>query len=101
MIHVIASIKVKEDYLDAFIKIFKANVPNVLEEKGCLGYEPCRDMPTGLPIQEADPSTVTIVERWESPEDLMAHLSAPHMKEYKEKTKDMVESLSVKVLEPA
>ncbi len=61
MIHVIASIKVKEDYLDAFIKIFKANVPNVLGEKGCLGYEPCRDMPTGLPIQDTDVFTVTIV----------------------------------------
>jgi len=100
MINVIASIKIKEEYLDAFIKIFKANVPNVLEEKGCLKYEPCRDMPTGLPIQEADPSTVTIVECWVSPDDLMTHLSAPHMVDYKEKTKDMVESITVKVLEP-
>ncbi len=99
MIHVIASIKIKEEYLSSFIEIFKANVQNVLKETGCLGYEPCRDIPTGLPIQETDASAVTIVERWESMEDLTAHLSAPHMVDYKEKTKDMVENLSVKILE--
>ncbi len=87
MIHVIASIKIKSDSLNAFIDIFKANVPHVLGEKGCLGYEPTRDLPTGMPIQETDPSTVTIIEKWESPEALQAHLSAPHMVEYKEKTK--------------
>ncbi|WDP92339.1 MAG: antibiotic biosynthesis monooxygenase [Desulfobacter sp.] len=100
MIHVLASIKVKEEFLDAFIDIFKANVPHVLKEKGCLGYEPAKDLPTGLPIQETDSTIVTIIEKWESPEALKAHLAAPHMVEYQKKTKDMVAGVSVKILEP-
>ncbi len=100
MIHVIASIKVKEDSLDAFIDIFKANVPHVLKENGCLGYAPAKDLPTGLPIQETDPAVITVIEAWESPEALQAHLAAPHMVAYKTKTKDMVTAVSVKILAP-
>jgi len=100
MIHVIASIKVKEDSLDAFIDVFKANVPHVLKESGCLGYEPVKDLPTGLSIQETDPAVITIIEKWESPEALKAHLATPHMVEYQKKTKDMVAGVSVKILEP-
>lgn len=101
MIHVIAAIKVKPEFRDAFLEIFKANVPNVLLEQGCLGYEPTVDLPTGLPVQDADPDTITIIEKWESTDALTAHLSAPHMLDYKEKTKDMVIGLSVKILRPA
>ena len=98
MIHVIASIKVKEDALDAFIDIFKSNVPHVLQEKGCLGYEPAKDLSMGLPIQETDPSVITVIEKWESPEALQAHLTAPHMVDYQKKTKEMVTGISVKIL---
>jgi len=38
MIHVLASITVKESERDAFLEIFKANVPKVLEEEGCVEY---------------------------------------------------------------
>ena len=101
MIHVIASIKVNPSDLESFVEIFKANVPHVLEENGCLGYEPGLDLVTGLPVQETDSSVVTIVEKWESIEALQAHLTAPHMLAYKEKTKDMVTDLKVKILRPA
>jgi len=100
MIHVIASIKVREDALKSFIDIFKTNVPKVLQEKGCLGYAPAKDLPIGLPIQETDPCVITVIEKWESPEALQAHLAAPHMVEYQNKTKDMVAGVSVKILEP-
>jgi quinol monooxygenase YgiN len=100
MIHVIASIKIKEDAFDTFIDIFKTNVPKVLQEKGCLGYEPAKDLLTGLPIQETDPAVITVIEKWESPEALKAHLAAPHMVEYQNKTRDMVAAVSVKILEP-
>ncbi len=100
MIHVIASIQIKKDQIDEFIEIFKANVPYVLKEKGCLAYQPCQDLATGLSIQDINETGVTIVEKWETLEDLQAHLSAPHMRTYQEKTKNMVKKLSVKVLEP-
>jgi len=99
MINVIASIQTKEGQLSEFIKLFKSNIPKVLEEKGCIEYVPAIDVPTGLPPQELNSNVVTIIEKWDSLEDLMAHLSAPHMLEYKEKTKDFVDKMSVKVLE--
>ena len=101
MIHVIASIHIKEGRMAEFIDIFKANIPHVLEVKGCVEYAPTIDVPTGLPPQELNENVVTIVEKWDSLEDLRAHLSAPHMLAYKENVQGIVEKLSLKVLERA
>ncbi len=101
MINVIASIQIKEGQLLKFIEIFKSNIPNVLEEKGCIEYVPTVDAPTGLPPQELDKNTVTIIEKWNTLEDLQAHLTAPHMLAYKEEVKDLVEKLSLKILKEA
>ena len=46
MIHVLASITVKTTERDAFLEIFKANVPKVLEEEGCVEYSATVDFPT-------------------------------------------------------
>lgn len=101
MIHVLASIHIKDGQRPAFLEIFKANVPAVLNEKGCVAYAPTVDVPTGLPPQVLDDSVVTIVEQWRSLEDLRAHLSAPHMAAYREKVKDMVGQVTLKVLTEA
>ena len=98
MINVIASIHIKAGRLSEFVSIFKSNVPNVLEEKGCLEYVPTIDVPTGLPPQELNDNVVTIIEKWDTLEDLRAHLSSPHMLVYKEKVKDLVDNVSLKVL---
>ena len=101
MIHVIASIQVKEGQVAAFLDIFKANIPNVLQEKGCLEYMPTMDIPTGLGPQELNPDRVTILEKWDSLEDLKAHLASPHMRIYHEEVKNIVEKVSLKVLAAA
>lgn len=101
MINVIASIHIKEGRLSEFIEIFKSNVPNVLKEKGCVEYVPTIDVPTGLPPQELNNNVVTIIEKWGSLEDLQAHITAPHMIAYKEKVKDLVDKVSLKVLTEA
>jgi quinol monooxygenase YgiN len=98
MVNVIASIHIKEGRLSEFIEIFKSNIPNVLEEEGCIEYVPTIDIPTGLPPQELNKNVITIIEKWRSLEDLQAHIAAPHMLAYKEKVKDLVEKLSLKVL---
>ena len=98
MINVIATIQVKEGQVSKFIEIFKSNVPDVLKEQGCIAYAPTIDVPTGLPPQELNENAVTIIEQWASLEDLKAHLSAPHMLAYREKVKDLVQGMSVKVL---
>ena len=101
MINVLASIYIKEGRVSEFIEIFKSNIPNVLEEKGCIEYVPTIDVPTGLPPQELNDNVVTIVEKWESLEDLQAHLSAPHMVAYGENVKAIVEKVSIKILKEA
>jgi quinol monooxygenase YgiN len=101
MINVIASIRVKEGRRSEFLDIFKANIANVLLEKGCLGYVPTIDVPTGLSPQELNEHVVTIIEKWQSLEDLRAHLAAPHMLAYRTAVKDMVADVSLKVLAEA
>jgi quinol monooxygenase YgiN len=99
MIHVIAAIQVKPGNVQKFIDIFKTNVPHVLAEKGCIDYVPTIDMDAGLPPQQRDAGTVTIIERWDSLDDLHAHLKTPHMLAYREKVKDIVQGMSLKVLQ--
>ncbi len=99
MINVIASIQIKEGKVSEFLEIFKSNVPNVREEKGCIEYFPAVDIDTDLPPQALDENMVTIIEKWEDVEALKVHLVAPHMLAYREKVKDMVENLSLKVLQ--
>ena len=101
MIHVLASITVKESERDAFLEIFKANVPKVLGEEGCLEYSATVDFPTEVPIQETNANVVTVVEKWETFPHLEAHFTAQHMLEYKAKVEDMVEDVSLKILEDA
>ncbi len=99
MINVIASIYVKESQMSEFVEIFKSNRAKVLQENGCIEYVPTIDLPTELPPQELNCNVVTVLEKWDSLEALQAHLSAPHMFEYKEKVKDLVDNMSIKILE--
>jgi quinol monooxygenase YgiN len=102
MIHVIATVELREGRRDAFLSEFRKVVPNVLAEEGCLAYGPAVDVPSGLSAQPAvRPDVVTIVERWESLEHLRRHVTAPHMLEYRPRVKDMVVATTLIVLEPA
>jgi quinol monooxygenase YgiN len=102
MIYVIATIKLKPNCREAFLEIFQRNVPRVRAEKGCLNYEPTVDIETGLaaqgPIRD---NVVTIVEAWEGLEALQAHLSAPHMTAYRTQVKDLVQGVTLQVVQPA
>ena len=101
MVNVIASIEVKEGHLAEFTKIFIDNVPNVLAEEGCIEYTPTVDIPTNIEVQETNKNIVTIIEKWESLDHLYAHLKAPHMNTYREKVKDIVVGVTIKVLTEA
>ncbi|MCU0540502.1 MAG: antibiotic biosynthesis monooxygenase [Desulfobacterales bacterium] len=43
---------------------------------------------------------VTIIEAWESLEDLRTHLKAPHMLSYREKVQALVKNVGIHVLAP-
>jgi quinol monooxygenase YgiN len=98
MIFVLASIQVRPGKLPAFLERFKANVPNVINEDGCIEYIPTIDIDAKLTPQVLDENIVTIIEKWESLEHLHTHLKASHMLSYREEVKDMVENTSLKVL---
>lgn len=99
MIHVIASIRVKSDSVRRFLEVFNANVPAVRAEAGCIEYRPAVDVASGLAAQRLEPDLVTIIEKWDSLEALRAHLAAPHMATYREKVKDLVVNVTLKVLQ--
>ena len=101
MINVIATVQVKEGKVPEFINLFKSIVPMVKAEKGCIEYFPAVDKPTGLPPQTLNENEVTIIEKWESLDDLMVHISSPHMAEHMEKEKALVEKASIKILQEA
>ena len=98
MINVVAPIRVKTGRLSDYLAILKATLQAVRRERGCIEYVPAVDIDTNLQPQVLDKNVVTILEKWESLEALHAHLGSSHMLEYREKVKDIVESVSVKVL---
>ena len=102
MIHVLAMITAKPGMRDAILKEFRANVPAVLAEKGCIEYGPAVDADGIGPIQtKLGPDSFVVVEKWETAEDLAAHGKAPHMAAYGAKVRDMVASRVIHVLSPA
>lgn len=101
MVHVIASIRVREGALDEYITLFKENVPNVLAEQGCIQYIPCLDADTGWKVQARDPNRMIVVEKWESMEALQAHARAPHMAAFRAKAGHLVASMSLQVVRDA
>ena len=101
MIYVVATIRTAEGKRDEFVEKFKANVPNVLAEEGCVSYSPAIDADSGFPIQDQDPNTVIVVEQWETMEALQAHARAPHMGEFRKATKGLSLGVTLKVLQDA
>ena len=102
MIHVIAIITARPGMREAILKEFRANMPAVHAEQGCIEYGPAIDAEVMGRIQTPfGPDTFVVVEKWESPEALKAHAAAPHMAAYAPKTKDMIASRVIHVLSPA
>jgi quinol monooxygenase YgiN len=102
MIFVIAAIEVRPGRRNAFLVEFKKLVPTVRAEQGCVEYLPTVDVATGIAGQgEARADVVTVVERWESVETLKAHLSAPHMLEFRERVKDLTVGTTLRIVESA
>ena len=101
MICVIATIKAKAGQRNALLACIEDNLSNVHAEIGCLEYQPMVDTESSLGAQQLDENIVTMVEKWETLSNLNAHAVAPHMLEYREKVKDIVESVSLKVLTAA
>jgi len=101
MIHVLAFITAKPGMRDSVLEAFRANVPNVRAEQGCIEYGAAVDAEPALKFQTAfGPDAFVVVEKWESLDALKAHAAAPHMAAYAAKTKDMLASRTIHILSP-
>jgi quinol monooxygenase YgiN len=98
MVHVVASLRIKEGKLEEFLELFRALAVDVKKEKGCIEYLATIDLDADVPPQTLEKNVVTTIEKWESPEALHAHSSTPHMTAQREKEKGMVELVSLKIL---
>jgi quinol monooxygenase YgiN len=101
MIHVIATIELQPGRREAFLAEFRRLVSLVRAEAGCLEYGPAVDLTTDIAAQVPPrDDVVMVVEKWESLDALKAHLTAPHMTEYRGRVKDMVVSAKLLILQP-
>ena len=101
MIHVVAIITAKSGMRETILKEFRGNMPAVHAEKGCIEYGPAIDADGIGGFQtKFGPDTFVVIEKWESPEALKAHAASSHMAAYAAKTRDMIASRTVHVLQP-
>ncbi|NGM20794.1 antibiotic biosynthesis monooxygenase [Roseomonas stagni] len=102
MIHVLAIVTTKPGMREAVLEAFRANMPAVHAEEGCLEYGPAVDAEGIGAIQtKLGPDSFVVVEKWESPAHLAAHAAAPHMAAYGAKVREMIASRVIHVLSPA
>ena len=101
MIHVLAIITTKPGQRDTVLAAFRANVPAVRAEDGCIEYGAAIDAEGLGAIQtKVGADTFVVVEKWDSVDALKAHAAAPHMAAYAAKVKDMLASRVIHVLSP-
>lgn len=100
-VHVLAVITTKPGMRDQVLGLFRANVPAVLAEDGCIEYGATIDCAeAGFAAKYGDDSFV-VVEKWESMAALGAHATSPHMKAYGASTKEMLADRVIHVMSDA
>ena len=101
MIHVLAIITAKPGMRGLILEAYRANVDAVRAEAGCLAYEAVVDVALAAPgFAQFGADAFVVVEKWASMEALQAHAVAPHMVAFGAKTKELIESRLIHVLEP-
>ena len=102
MIHVLAIITAQPGKRDDVLALFRANMPAVHAEEGCIEYGPAVDAANAGAIQTPlGPDTFVVIEKWATMEALAAHGKAPHMAEYAAKSRPMLASRTIHVLQDA
>ena len=101
MVHVIAVITAKPGKRALILEHFRANVPNVALEPGCIEYGAAVDAESALPSQTKwGADTFLVIEKWDSMDALKAHAAAPHMAAYGAKTRELIASRVIHILTP-
>ena len=102
MIHVVATLRVDPACREEFLRMFADLTPLVHAEEGCIEYTSTIDLTTSIDAQQpVGDDAVVVIEKWESIAALEAHLGAPHMAEFFNKTSEMRTGLELRVLKTA
>ena len=102
MVHVIAVITTKPGMRSQVLDLFRANVPAVKSEDGCIEYGATVDADGVGNFQTPyGEETFVVIEKWASLDHLKAHAVSDHMKEYGAKTKDMLVDRIIHVMSSA
>jgi quinol monooxygenase YgiN len=101
MIHVVAVITARPGLRGEILQHFRANVPAVRAEQGCIEYGAAVDAEDAAPFQTKwGADTFLVIEKWESMAALKAHAAAPHMAAYGAKTKELIAKRVIHILSP-
>ncbi len=101
MIHVLAVITTKPGQREAVLALFRANVPTVHAEAGCIEYGAAVDAEGAGAMQTPfGPDTFVVIEKWESPAALKAHAASAHMAAYGASTREMLANRVIHILSP-
>jgi quinol monooxygenase YgiN len=101
LIHVIAIVTAKPGQRAAILDAFRANMPAVHAEQGCIEYGPAVDADSISFATKFGDDVLVVVEKWESAEALKAHAASAHMAAYAAKTRDLIATRVIHVLSPA
>jgi quinol monooxygenase YgiN len=102
IVNVMAVITAKPGKRVDVLAAFKANVPAVHAEDGCIEYGATVDaVGVGGFQTQFGTDTFVVVEKWESLDHLKAHAASPHMAAYGAKVKDFLAERIIHVLSPA
>lgn len=72
MVKVVAKHFVKEDKIEEMLSVVKELVSATIKQEGCLKYEMYQD--------EKDKKVLTMIEEWETREDLTNHMNSKEFK---------------------
>lgn len=102
MIRVFAVITTKLGKRDDVIAAARAVTPAVLAEQGCGEYQlVVDDEDFGAGQTKLGPDVYAVIETWSDADALRAHGVAPHMKEFRRQTRDLIVGSAIHVLDPA
>lgn len=102
MIHVVAHITAKPGKRAEVLTHFRANMPAVHAEDGCIEYKPVVDADGFGTFQtKIGDDSFFVIEKWRDDAALKAHAAAPHMVAYGMKVKELIAGRVINILKDA
>lgn len=101
MITVIAEVRTKPGHREALLTLLQDIVADVLQEPGCISYQPLIDAKVALPGREVAPDSIFMLEQWESQQDLVTHLQSATMQRFQQTCLPHVVETTLHVLQKA